>query len=274
MEDKFSNRGYPSRILAEARRNGVPTRTKDSGKRIPFVSTFHTFSNLIQTTIRRHWNLLNKSYPEIPEFKIPFFSCFRRAKNLRDRLVRVDMGSKTIVSKQTFLQTQKQGTFSCLNCLQCNNVQKGPKVFHPHKVQGIPIKGLLHMFQDLEQVDPNRRGQNRIKTLKKREAFWIFTLLPECMDNADFYMLVEGWDGFSRKRSDDWEARTVVLMWNNILQFAFIARIKEAGQPVIVIGHHFNNAWVPFEDTFILHEGKQLRIMKDVFGEVVETLKA
>ncbi|CAJ0965859.1 unnamed protein product [Ranitomeya imitator] len=117
------------------------TKPKESSKRIPFVSTFHPFSYLVQATIRRHWNILTKSYPKIPEFKVPFLSCFKRARNLKDRLVKADVGPGTLVPKQTFLQTQKRGTFPCLNCLQCSNVQKGPSVFHPQTGKAIPIKG-------------------------------------------------------------------------------------------------------------------------------------
>ncbi|CAJ0923647.1 unnamed protein product [Ranitomeya imitator] len=160
----------------------------------------------------------------------------KRAKNLKDRLVKADVGPGTILSKQSFLQTQRQGTFPCLNCLQCSNVQKGPAVFHPHTGKAIPIRvfytcestfviylikcpcdlayvgettqavrdrvsqhkstirckkthfPLPHhfieknhnisqlRFQVLEQIDPLRRGQNCIKMLKRREAYWIFTL--------------------------------------------------------------------------------------------------
>ncbi|CAJ0949046.1 unnamed protein product [Ranitomeya imitator] len=169
------------------------------------------FNRKIFNTVVVSWMYPPKNnFPEIPEFKLPLLPCVRRAKNLRDRLVKADMGSKTIVSKQNFLQTQKQGTFPCLNCFQCNNVQKGPKVFHPHSGQGIPIKGyytceasyvvylikctcglayvgkMTQTFRDrisqhksticckknssaptlplnivLEQIDPNRRGQNK-----------------------------------------------------------------------------------------------------------------
>ncbi|CAJ0924292.1 unnamed protein product [Ranitomeya imitator] len=69
MQDKFHTRGYPTATLAMARQGGTSMRANDSGKRIRFVSTYHPFSNLVQSIIRRHWNLLHKSYPAISEFK-------------------------------------------------------------------------------------------------------------------------------------------------------------------------------------------------------------
>ncbi|CAJ0966666.1 unnamed protein product [Ranitomeya imitator] len=123
MEHKFADRGYPQGILTEAKRNMSSSKPKDNPKRIPFVSTFHPFSGLVQSTIRRHWNILTKSYPNIAEFKLPFLSCFKRARNLKDRLVKADVDPGTLVPKQ------------------CSNVQKGPSVFHPQTGKAIPIKG-------------------------------------------------------------------------------------------------------------------------------------
>ncbi|CAJ0925968.1 unnamed protein product [Ranitomeya imitator] len=134
MEQKFTDRGYLQGVLTGAKQDLSHSKPKDNQKRIPFVSTFHPFSGLVQSTIRRHWNILSKSYPTVPEFKAPFLPCFKRARNLKDRLVKADIGSGLVVPKQTFLQTQKRGTFPCLNCLQCSNVQKGSSVFHPQTV--------------------------------------------------------------------------------------------------------------------------------------------
>ncbi|CAJ0930958.1 unnamed protein product [Ranitomeya imitator] len=234
MEEKFSNRGYPKSLLAQAKHSSP--KPKNSVPRIPFVNTYHPFSRRVQASIHRHWNILSKSYPRVPEFQQPFLSCYRRPTNIKDKLARADVGSDVRVPRQTFLRTQKQGTFPCLNCLQCNNVQKGDKVFHPHTGKGIPIRGfftcdssyviyiikcpcglayvgettqairdrvsqhksnircnrdhlpLPHHFrttghsvaqlryQVLEHVDQGRRGQSRTRLLKKREAYWIFTL--------------------------------------------------------------------------------------------------
>ncbi|CAJ0918735.1 unnamed protein product [Ranitomeya imitator] len=76
MESKFSKKGYPPGVLTKPKQNTAPTRSNNSNKHIPFVSTFHPFSKIIQSTIRRHWNLLSKSYHDIPEFRLPFLPCF------------------------------------------------------------------------------------------------------------------------------------------------------------------------------------------------------
>ncbi|CAJ0962820.1 unnamed protein product [Ranitomeya imitator] len=155
MEQKFTDRGYPQGILTGAKQDLSHSKPKDNQKRIPFVSTFHPFSSLVQSTIRRHWNILSKSYPTVPEFKAPFLPCFKRARNLKDRLVKADIGSGSVVPKQTFLHTQKRGTFPCLNCLQCSNVQKGSSVFHPQTGKAIPIKGFYTCESTfVECVDP------------------------------------------------------------------------------------------------------------------------
>ncbi|CAJ0947639.1 unnamed protein product [Ranitomeya imitator] len=66
MEQKFTDRGYPQGVLTEAKRGLTSRKPKDNQKRIPFVTTFHPFSGLVQSTIRRHWNILAKSYPKRP----------------------------------------------------------------------------------------------------------------------------------------------------------------------------------------------------------------
>ncbi|CAJ0928452.1 unnamed protein product [Ranitomeya imitator] len=148
----------------------------------------------------------------IQEFQVPFMSCFRRPTNLRDRLVRADVGSTKRLPLQTFLDTPKIGTFPCLHCSQCGNVQRGDKFFHPHTVslrsricwgettQHVRDRISQHKsstrcgktylplpyhfapkkhnisqlrFQVLEQIPCPRRGSNRVKTLRRREAFWI-----------------------------------------------------------------------------------------------------
>ncbi|CAJ0968527.1 unnamed protein product [Ranitomeya imitator] len=204
-------------------------KPKASGSRIPFVNTYHPYSRRVEASLRRHWSILSKSYPNVPKFQQPFLSCYRRPPNIKDRLVRADIGSSTRVPRQVFLRTQKRGTFPCLNCLQCNNIQKGDKIFHPHTGRSIPVRGyftcesthVIYMikcpcglayigettqavndrisqhksnircnrdhlplphhfrtmghnvaqlkFKVMEQIEQGRRGQNRVKLLKKRE---------------------------------------------------------------------------------------------------------
>ncbi|CAJ0926946.1 unnamed protein product [Ranitomeya imitator] len=82
-----------------------------------------------------------RSFPEIPEFQTPFLPCFRRPCNLKNKIVRADIGSLSSVPRQHGRQTQRKGTFPCFQCAQCANVLKGPKISHPLTGTDIPIQG-------------------------------------------------------------------------------------------------------------------------------------
>ncbi|XP_044139139.1 uncharacterized protein LOC122929581 [Bufo gargarizans] len=233
MKQRFRTRGYPEHTLKTNISNKNPRNNK---KRIPFVHTFHPSTNKVLHIIRNHWPILKKAYPKIEEFHNPILSCNRRPRNLQDNLVRADLGSETRLPRQIFLQTQRKGTFPCLTCSQCSNVQKGSQFTHPQTDKTFHINGFFtcdtdfvvylikcpcrmayvgettqkardricqhkstirrknlllpvpaHFdkhkhsisqlkYQIIEQVPSPRRGGNRIKNLKLREAYWIHTL--------------------------------------------------------------------------------------------------
>ncbi|CAJ0931127.1 unnamed protein product [Ranitomeya imitator] len=143
METRFTQRGYPKRLLYDCRQRLGSSDDKVFTHRIPFVHTFHPFAYKLHRKIRKHWSLLQTSYPDIPEFRTPFLPCFRKPSNLRNKLVRADMGSIQRVPRQVFLQTQRKGTFPCLKCSQCANVLKGPRISHPLTGTDIPIRGFF-----------------------------------------------------------------------------------------------------------------------------------
>ncbi|XP_056408807.1 uncharacterized protein LOC130317324 [Hyla sarda] len=234
MSVKFRTRGYPERVLAKAQQSRTPRSNNTA--RIPFVHTYHPFSYKVHGIIRKHWPLLHQALPNVNEFKDPFMPCFRRPRNLRDRLVRADIGSANTHSTQTLLKPRKNGTFPCLHCIQCNSIIKGDRTHHPRSGESIPLKGFFtcdtnfviyllkcpcglayvgettqkirdrisqhkstirrknlllpvphHFdthnhtpsqlrFQVLEQIHRNRRGGNRSRLLKLREAYWIHRL--------------------------------------------------------------------------------------------------
>lgn len=118
---------------------------RDTSPRLPFVSTYHPLLPKIQNTIRRHWHLLQQYYPQVPEFCSPPLKCNKRAPNLRDSLVRADIGSNKKTYLQTTLHAQRSGTFPCLHCTHCSNVIKGDHILHPRTGQRIPIKGFHQM---------------------------------------------------------------------------------------------------------------------------------
>ncbi|CAJ0929680.1 unnamed protein product [Ranitomeya imitator] len=130
MTSKFIERGYPPRVLAQSRDPPPRHSTRDQGKRIPFVHSYHPFSFILHKAIRRHWHLLSTAHPDIPEFRSPFLPCFRRPPNLRDGLVKADIGSAD-QRRQLFLSRPRNGTFPCLHCAQCHNVLKGNTFQHP-----------------------------------------------------------------------------------------------------------------------------------------------
>ncbi|CAJ0956664.1 unnamed protein product [Ranitomeya imitator] len=139
MKQKFVQRGYPRRLLHQAQ-STVPRSSRPStSNRIAFVQTYHPFMYKVHNTIRKYWHILRDSFPDIPEFQVPFLPCFRRLGNLKNKIVRADIGSSLICSRQTFLGTPRKGTFPCLQCAQCANVLKGSKISHPLTGVDIPI---------------------------------------------------------------------------------------------------------------------------------------
>ncbi|XP_069822511.1 uncharacterized protein [Dendropsophus ebraccatus] len=147
MADKFANRGYPPSTTGTYRTMTIHnTRTTEPKPlRVAFVNTYHPFSPRIQKNITAHWDLLAKAYPDITEFQQPPLMCHKRPPNLRDRLVKADIGLLTKTSRQTLLASKRKGTFPCLHCHQCS-VTKGPSATHPYR-QKVPYEGILHMRQ-------------------------------------------------------------------------------------------------------------------------------
>ncbi|XP_077109686.1 uncharacterized protein LOC143766127 [Ranitomeya variabilis] len=73
------------------------------------------------------------------ELQLVVSDSFRRGRNLRDRLVKSDIGpSKSLV--QRTLSTAKHGNFPCLGCACCNNMLKGEFCHHPHTGKKIFLK--------------------------------------------------------------------------------------------------------------------------------------
>ncbi|CAJ0943784.1 unnamed protein product [Ranitomeya imitator] len=203
-----------------------------------------------ETRFRRHREMDNK-FKRILEHNQPLYFailecstegiflkpiiCHKRTQNLRNHLVRADVGSSREL-KQQFLSTPRNGTFPCLSCLQCSNITKGDSFTHPRSGRRFPIQGhytcdstyvvylikcpcglgyvgettqhirdrisqhkstircgrtLLPIpahfleckhqvsqlrYQIIDHVPIMRRGGDRIKKLKERESFWIYSL--------------------------------------------------------------------------------------------------
>ncbi|CAJ0944252.1 unnamed protein product [Ranitomeya imitator] len=128
LHTKFLSRGYPESILNQSHETDLNygTRTTD---RIPFVHSNHPFANILHRTIRRHWHLLREADLNIPE-------CTKH----QDKLVKADIGKDTLPPRQLHLHHPRCGTFPCLHCNQCGNVQKGNTIYHPHSGKQFKIK--------------------------------------------------------------------------------------------------------------------------------------
>ncbi|CAJ0951530.1 unnamed protein product [Ranitomeya imitator] len=54
----------------------------------------------------------------------PPLMCTRRPKNIRDKVVRADLGSHKSPLTRTLMDQKRTGTFPCLNCMSCSNIIK------------------------------------------------------------------------------------------------------------------------------------------------------
>lgn len=146
MTTRFKQRGYPERILTQPTTQNPTTTIQRPTKqvkppRLPFINTYHPIMPKIHGVIRHHWPLLQNFYSNVPEFHNPPMICTKRPKNLRDTLIRADIGPIKNPLKQSLLDTKKSGTFPCLHCTHCSNVIKGDSITHPLTGERIPIKG-------------------------------------------------------------------------------------------------------------------------------------
>lgn len=141
---RFQQRGYPDTVLSKGNKQTNLTPRSYSNKkkpRLPFITTYHPIMPKIKNVVRQHWPILKRYYPTIPEFCSLPIMCTKRPLNLKDSLVRADIGSLKTKSRQSTIQTQKLGTFPCLHCTHCSSVIKGSHILHPHTGQQIPIRG-------------------------------------------------------------------------------------------------------------------------------------
>lgn len=117
------------------------THIKNKPKRV-FVSTYCELSPKITGIIRKHWPILQNSFRTILDFKIPPLMSFKRPQNLKDRLVKSNVPSKS-GGQQRFLGKQRLGSFPCLSCINCGLMQKGKSFVHPKTGAIFKIKHYL-----------------------------------------------------------------------------------------------------------------------------------
>ncbi|CAJ0968011.1 unnamed protein product [Ranitomeya imitator] len=147
MSQKFMARDYPVSLLNKekmlATNPSFSPNSQPKPERVPFVHSHHPVMPVVYDAIRKHWPLLKQAYPHIQAFSTPPLLCKRRPNNIRDKVVKADIGSFTRVPRQTFLSTERNGTFPCLRCACCSNVIKSATITHPHSGKQFRINGFF-----------------------------------------------------------------------------------------------------------------------------------
>ncbi|CAJ0954330.1 unnamed protein product [Ranitomeya imitator] len=112
VAQKFKLRHYPPRLLDNEKARILappsPPPPMYPRERVPFVHTFHPSMPKVYSIIKRHWPLLSRAYPNIDSFKAPALICTKRPSNIRDKLVRADVGSSRPTTTQQVLATRRQ----------------------------------------------------------------------------------------------------------------------------------------------------------------------
>ncbi|CAJ0961482.1 unnamed protein product, partial [Ranitomeya imitator] len=113
---KFQLRCYPPKLLDHEKMRSLtppsPSPRTRSKERIPFVHTFHPLMPKVYSIIKKHWPLLTKAYPKIAPFGEPALMCTKRPSNIKDRLVRADIGSTHPNTTQRFLTARRNDPLS------------------------------------------------------------------------------------------------------------------------------------------------------------------
>ena len=162
MTARFRERGYPRKLLKMHRERVTKldrTRALEGSRqekhmsRIPFISTYTEKSKEIGNIIKHHWPILTKSLGGIPEFSNPPLLSYRRARNLKDQLIKADIGPKKTYMQSTFGQPST-GCFPCLGCVNCRYICKSKEFTHPGTKVSFPIKFHLRPLSHLRYEDP------------------------------------------------------------------------------------------------------------------------
>ena len=126
METFFAARGYPTDLIRRGReRASTKSRAEilknDAANniakdRVPFVTTFHPSHLVVEKIISRNFRILREDSRTSRIFNKPTLKAFRRAKNLKDLLVRNSLPRN--------LPHQSPGTFPCNRtvCRTCPHV--------------------------------------------------------------------------------------------------------------------------------------------------------
>ena len=146
--DRFKTKGYSNRVLTSNLEKArlreresllIPKPVKRGDAKLVLSSTYSPLCIGIKNAVKKHWHMLS-SDPSVGHVFIetPIFA-HKRAKNVRDSLVRADC----YVPPQHFLSNIPMGNFPCRNCVHCNAMIKGNHVLHPHSGRKIDVKSII-----------------------------------------------------------------------------------------------------------------------------------
>ena len=135
METFFAARGYPNDLIRRGReRASTKSRAEilksDAANniakdRVPFVTTFQPSNLVVEKIISRNFQILREDSRTSKIFNKPPLKAFRRAKNLKDLLVRNSLPRN--------LPHQSPGTFPCNRtvCRTCPHVNSSSTIATP-----------------------------------------------------------------------------------------------------------------------------------------------
>ncbi|CAJ0950515.1 unnamed protein product, partial [Ranitomeya imitator] len=202
-------------------RNKTNISKRKYPERIPIVTTYVEESRDVANIIKKHWGMLGKCLPNVKEFKMPPLFSYRKNRNIKDYLVKSDIGpiKKNIQHPETNKVYQIKHYLTCnsdyviyllmcpcnlwyigeticafkvrMNQHRCTIRKKRmdlpvPKHFTEHNHTEKELK-----FKIIDAVPPPKeRGgdRDREQMLKKKELMWIYelnTLKPKGL-NVDF----------------------------------------------------------------------------------------
>ena len=146
---RFKAKGYSTNNLDDSlrkvrnlRRDNLlmpKTLVGTNKSNIVCATTFSPASQEIKKCILKYWHVLGTD-PLVGHLyvKPPIFA-HKRARNLRDVLVRADCYTQPV----HFLSNLPNGNFPCSNCLQCNAMIRGETFVHPHSGKKFFIKNRI-----------------------------------------------------------------------------------------------------------------------------------
>ncbi|XP_053556335.1 vomeronasal type-2 receptor 26-like [Bombina bombina] len=122
MGKRFKQRGYPGDLIDKEKAAILKIHRasllKDKTKvkkilRMIFVNEYSPWSSQIQRILHKHWHILQISNPDVKEFENLPMATYRRGRNLKDTLVKADVGPKK-VTRQSFIDNSE----NCQKCLE------------------------------------------------------------------------------------------------------------------------------------------------------------